>query len=42
MYAGVRTSGPLPFGCYCNIEDDKEDLVGTVSILAAPITLQGA
>lgn len=40
MYLGVAGSDPLPFGCYCNIEDDTENLVGNVAIWSAPINLE--
>ena len=39
MYVGIEESDPLPFGCYCQVEDYKEEIVGTVIIWAAPITL---
>ena len=40
MYLGVAGSDPLPFGCYCNIEANRGDLVGNVAIWAAPINLE--
>lgn len=40
MYVGAPDVGPLPFGCYCNIEDDTKDLVGTAVVWAAPITVE--
>ena len=40
MYVGVGESGPLPFGCYCQVEDYKDEIIGTVIIWAAPITLE--
>lgn len=40
MYVGAVEADPLPFGCYCNIEDDKDELVGTAGIWPAPITIE--
>ena len=40
MYVGVGESDPLPFGCYCRVEDYKDEMVGTVVIRAAPIPLE--
>lgn len=42
MYHGAPNTGPLPFGCYCNIADEKADLVGTAAIWDAPITVEDA
>lgn len=39
MFVGVRESDPLPFGCYCQVEDYKDEMIGTVVIWAAPIAL---
>ena len=38
MYVGVGESDPLPFGCYCQVEDHKDEMIGTVVIRAAPIS----
>ena len=40
MYVGVEETDPLPFGCYCHVKDYKDEMVGTVVIRAAPITLE--
>lgn len=42
MYLGVPDADPLPFGCYCNIEDERMDLLGTVAIWPTRITVGDA
>ena len=42
MYLGALDVGPLPFGCYCQIKNDKMDLVGNAIIWAAPGTVEDA
>ena len=40
MYSGVQGADPLPFGCYCHIEDERQDLVGTAVIWPAPLSVE--
>ena len=40
MYRGVEGADPLPFGCYCNIEDEQQDVVGTAVIWPAPMPVE--
>lgn len=42
MYLGAQGADPLPFGLYCHIADNNEDLLGTAMIWAAPITIEDA
>lgn len=43
MYLGESTGvGPVPFGCYCNIEDNDADLLGTAAIWPGPVSIEDA
>ena len=37
MVVGALEADPLPFGCYCHIEDDEGWFVGTAIVWAAPM-----
>ncbi|KAM0795523.1 hypothetical protein BDR22DRAFT_894065 [Usnea florida] len=39
MYVGAPATGPLPYGCYCNIVDGAGDLLGTAIIWASPVSM---
>ena len=42
MYVGAPATGPLPYGCYCNIVDGAGDLLGTAIIWASPVSMEDA
>lgn len=42
MYIGAPNADPLPFGCYCNMEDGAEEMLGTAVIWATPISIGDA
>ena len=42
MYDGSPATGPLPYGCYCNIIDGAGDLLGTAIIWAGPVSMEDA